>query len=321
MTINGKFKAKDLVMMGDSSGKNIGRVFEYNKIKFFLSSDIPFEQYCYFKFVFPDKLKIDTALQFLTGDGIFTPYGSGNKIPSSSYTLDFAKNTIYLEGCQRTDFLTSRPIGEVTFAFVLLPDYVNDTDPVEFFAFSENTYSDMIFEETLANGGGLSITKQMLKPGHLDLVEFVPSSFSAFVKDVTYTITISPKHDCLPSHRIVITMPSNVKFDPAKGCTVTYTAADCALDEETNELALTNVFTERTPGGSILKFIISLADNPIGARYAGDWGARTEGIFEQGKYYVVDGNDEGYSFFAKPGYIKSTLDYTERRTFTEGTDA
>ena len=73
MTINGKFKAKDLLMQGDSQGKNIGRVFEYNKLQFFLSSDIPFEQNCFFKFVFPPKLKVDDALTFIYGDGIFKP--------------------------------------------------------------------------------------------------------------------------------------------------------------------------------------------------------------------------------------------------------
>jgi len=82
-------------------------------------------------------------------------------------------------------------------------------------------------------------------------------------------------------------------------------------------LTLTDIFTTRTPGGTILKFIISMADNPIGARYAGDWGARTESLFEDGKYFVVDGNSGGYSFDAKPGYIKSTLKYTESKTFME----
>lgn len=49
-------------MLGDSEGKNIGRVFEYNKLRLFISSDIPFEQFCYFKIIFPAKLKIDGAL-------------------------------------------------------------------------------------------------------------------------------------------------------------------------------------------------------------------------------------------------------------------
>lgn len=219
------------------------------------------------------------------------------------------------------EFLTSRPIGELNLAYVLLPDYVTDTDPIELFAYSDYTYTDIIFEESKENGGGLVITKSMLQPGTLDLVEFVPSSYFSFVKDVTYTVSIRPAHDCLPSHRIVLKMPENLKFDPIKGCTVTYTAAVCKLLPETNELILSQVFAERTPGGSLLKFVISFADNPIGARYAGDWGARTEGIFDDGKYYIVDGNSSGYSFFAKPGYIKSTLGYTEKKTFMEGADA
>ena len=84
-------------------------------------------------------------------------------------------------------------------------------------------------------------------------------------------------------------MPENLKFDQAKGCKVTYTAADCALDANKNELTLTNLFTERTAGGTVLKFIISSADNPVGARDAGNWGARTEMIY-YGEYYAVDGN-------------------------------
>ena len=59
MTIHGELVGKELLMLGDAEGQNIGRVFEYNKLYFFLSSYIPFEQFCYFKFVFPKKLKLD----------------------------------------------------------------------------------------------------------------------------------------------------------------------------------------------------------------------------------------------------------------------
>ena len=53
MTIHGELVGKELLMLGDAEGKNVGRVFEYNKLYFFLSSYIPFEQFCYLKFVFP----------------------------------------------------------------------------------------------------------------------------------------------------------------------------------------------------------------------------------------------------------------------------
>jgi len=39
----GKLVGKEVMMLGDSDGLNLGRVFEYNKISFFMSSYIPFE--------------------------------------------------------------------------------------------------------------------------------------------------------------------------------------------------------------------------------------------------------------------------------------
>ena len=62
MTEEGRLFGKEVLMLGDSEGLNIGRVFEYNKMSFFMSSYIPFEQFCYFKIIFPKKLKIDSAL-------------------------------------------------------------------------------------------------------------------------------------------------------------------------------------------------------------------------------------------------------------------
>ena len=82
-----------------------------------------------------------------------------------------------------------------------------------------------------------------------------------------------------------------------------------------NEMILTKVFKDRTPGGSILKFIINSGDNPIGARNAGAWGARTEGFFG-GNYFIVDGETGGESFYAQPGYLKSTLDYKAEMTYS-----
>ena len=111
-------------------------------------------------------------------------------------------------------------------------------------------------------------------------------------------------------------MPQHLIFDPARGCQVTYTEGDCTIVPDSNEIMLTNIFKERTPGGTILKFVIFFGDNPIGARYAGDWGARTEGVFD-GQYYIVDGASNGFSFKALPGYIKSTLTYRGTLTFSE----
>ena len=69
----------------------------------------------------------------------------------------------------------------------------------------------------------------MLQPGTLDLVEFAPSNYYAYVEDVKYTVKIRPAHDMLPTTRIVIDMPEFLIFDRAAGCTVTYTECDCAF--------------------------------------------------------------------------------------------
>lgn len=65
--------------------------------------------------------------------------------------------------------------------------------------------------------------------------------------------------------------------------------AKCELVPGKNEILLTKIFNQRVAGGTYLKFIISAGDNPIGARDAGKWGARTESLFSS-EYHIVDGN-------------------------------
>ena len=106
----------------------------------------------------------------------------------------------------------------------------------------------------------------------------------------------------MPTTRIVLTMPETLSFDPARGCSVSYTQGNCKVVDGTNEIIISEVFKERTPGGTKLKFVVKVGDNPVGAQYAGHWGARTEGVFD-GDYYTVDGAFDGASFTALPGYI------------------
>ena len=56
MTITGELASEDIQVLGDEEGENAGMVASYNKLALFLSSYIPFEKDCYFKFVFPPKL-------------------------------------------------------------------------------------------------------------------------------------------------------------------------------------------------------------------------------------------------------------------------
>ena len=90
MTEEGRLFGKEVLMLGDSNGLNIGRVFEYNKMSFFMSSFIPFEQFCYFKIIFPQKLKIDSALQIIEGEGIFQPTRTSTMLPTTDFRVDVA---------------------------------------------------------------------------------------------------------------------------------------------------------------------------------------------------------------------------------------
>ena len=77
-------------------------------------------------------------------------------------------------------------------SYVLLPEYVTDTEPIEIYAYSDYAYSDLVFEESKNYGGGLIVTREMLQPGFMELLEFTPSNDYAFVEDVTYTVVIKP---------------------------------------------------------------------------------------------------------------------------------
>lgn len=106
--------------------------------------------------------------------------------------------------------MSQTPFGILDLSYVLLPEYVTDTNPIEVYAYSDYAYSDLVFEESKESGGGLIITREMLQPGFLKLLEFTPSNEYAFVGDVTYTVSIKPTHDMMPSTRIVLTMPENL---------------------------------------------------------------------------------------------------------------
>ena len=103
MSEYGNLDVKEVFMLGDSNGLNIGRVFEYNTISFFLSSYIPLEENCYLKFVFPAKLKIDSALEALKGEGIFDPGTTDGQIPKLFWSANYVENSVSVQGCLLED--------------------------------------------------------------------------------------------------------------------------------------------------------------------------------------------------------------------------
>lgn len=90
-----------------------------------------------------------------------------------------------------------------------------------------------------------------------------------------------------PETRIVIDMPELLTFNRTEGCQVILTQCNCRIDNTSNALTLTDIFDTDVPGGTLLKFMILSAKNPVGSRPAGAWAIRSE-IPVNGNYYIVD---------------------------------
>lgn len=85
---------------------------------------------------------------------------TSTELPTTYYEIDLDSNIIYVQGCTQPENLTPRPFGILELSYVLLPDYVTNTAPIEIFAYSDYAYSDLVFEESKSYGGGLVITKE-----------------------------------------------------------------------------------------------------------------------------------------------------------------
>ena len=63
--------------------------------------------------------------------------------------------------------------------------------------------------------------------------------------------------------------------------------------------------------------------NPAGSQPAGPWSVRTEGFFDDGPnagYYLVDSGHSETSFFARAGWIQSTMQYDQLETFSDDSE-
>lgn len=66
-----QLRSKELYLLGDADGENVGRVGTYNRVMIEIVSPLPLEKNCWFKFQFPYLLQIDSALELVKGAGIF----------------------------------------------------------------------------------------------------------------------------------------------------------------------------------------------------------------------------------------------------------
>jgi hypothetical protein len=191
--------------------------------------------------------------------------------------------------------LGSNPQGSVTFSFIKLPPYIERTEPIHVVAYSDERMNYPI----ISTQQNLFIDKEDLKPGLLNLEFFKPSSYFAWTPDVSYTIHIRPTHDLTFDAKIIVTMPENLTFNPADGCTVSLIVGECRIIQTAvdfhnlgfgrvrNEIEITNWLNGPYEGGNLIKFMISYGKNPTGARSAGPWGVRTENRIGR-EYYPID---------------------------------
>jgi len=71
MTQPASLGEREIFMLGDANGTNIGRIGKYNMLSFYVSSDIPFANECYWVLTFPEMLPLDGELSTAEGQGIF----------------------------------------------------------------------------------------------------------------------------------------------------------------------------------------------------------------------------------------------------------
>jgi hypothetical protein len=81
------------------------------------------------------------------------------------------------------EYLDDRPSGGLSFKYIKLPDYVTDTEPVTFYAYSDESLNNAIFAED-GDGRGAVLQQSLMVPGVLTLDEFSPSNAYAFMGDV-----------------------------------------------------------------------------------------------------------------------------------------
>lgn len=85
---------KQLYVLGDVDGNNVGAVGAYNRVEVALQSPIPLEANCFFLFKFPKNLMIDQELSLVKGKDIFQPNSLDNNLDTNLYSVDIPNNTI-----------------------------------------------------------------------------------------------------------------------------------------------------------------------------------------------------------------------------------
>lgn len=167
-------------------------------------------------------------MKLVKGTGFFTPLrdnGSGD-LNTGDYLVNTSDNSVVVNACMSMKNLISKPIGSITFYYIRLPDYIQDTDNFKIDIYSDEKRAMKIIQSY----DQLKLTKNLLAPGLLALKKFLPSNSYAMTPNVSYTIWFTPSHGLKVNARVVLTMPTNLVFDLDKPCSVNIQGASCKVE-------------------------------------------------------------------------------------------
>jgi len=167
-------------------------------------------------------------MTLMKGTGFFTPLrdnGTG-EMTTGDYEVDTVDNSVVVNGCKAMKSLISKPVGSLTFYYIRLPDYIQDTENFKIDIYSDEKRAMKIIESY----DQLKLTKHQLRPGLLALKKCLPSNAYAMTPNVSYTIWFTPSHSLKTTARVVLTMPTNLVFDVDKPCSVNIQGATCKVE-------------------------------------------------------------------------------------------
>lgn len=113
------------------------------------------------------------------------------------------QNTIKIEACRLSDYLTENPFGTLTIKSVRMPDYIDQQEPIAFRVYSDKALTSLVVDDP----SSAQLKMSDITPGLFTVELFRPTNFFASATKVGYTIHVRPMHNLTPESRIIIRMP------------------------------------------------------------------------------------------------------------------
>lgn len=98
---------------------------ELNSLQLIIGMNLPLDNQCFIKFIFPAQFELDENLYEAKGNSYFTNKGiSSGTVPF--YSIDKEARVIVVEGCQV--YYGADQVGTITFNQVNNPTYIDESD-------------------------------------------------------------------------------------------------------------------------------------------------------------------------------------------------